>query len=191
MQDYGLIFSELMNKPQMLHTSQHEKNNVKSYLFVLFLCLLQPSWVSAEVNSQGPLDFELFSIQNGKAIRLCELPPKITLVNFWRADCPPCVKELPMLIDTTSRLNVRLITISVQTLSETKSLWQVVPGKQNQHIALLAPTNPMGILRRFGNQSGATPHSVVLNGNNKVCTKHSGEIDDKWIKAAILKCTSQ
>lgn len=134
------------------------------------------------------LDFELFSIQNGQSVRLKALPPQITLVNFWRADCPPCVKELPLLIAMSERLNIRLVTISVQTLSETKSHWHQVPGNRETHIALLAPSNPSGILRRFGNQSGAIPHSVLLNTKNQMCGKRTGEIDESWMEASLLQC---
>ena len=135
-----------------------------------------------------PKDLELFSIRSGESVRLSQLPPQITLINFWRSDCPPCVKELPMLIESTSKLGFRLMTISVQTLSETKSFWQAIPGNPSQHIALIAPSNPNGLLRRFGNKSGAIHHSVLLNAQNEICSIRTGEINEKWIAENLLKC---
>jgi len=138
------------------------------------------------------LNFSLFSIQNDDIVQLSQLPPKMTLVNFWRADCPPCVKELPFLIEASAKLNIRLITVAVQSLSETQNFWATVPGNPKQHIALLGPTNPTGILRRFGNKSGAIPHSVLLNNNNQVCSKRTGEINAQWLETRVLTCeTSQ
>jgi thiol-disulfide isomerase/thioredoxin len=156
-------------------------------VLVLFF-LLHPLFLLAEPINAEMLDLELFSIQDGKLVRLSKLAPQTTLVNFWRTDCPPCVKELPILMEISTRLNVRLITVSVQTLTETKTLWVTVPGQLPQHIALIAPSNPTGILRRFGNTSGAIPYSVMLNTKNQMCSKHTGEIDKKWIEAAMLKC---
>ena len=143
---------------------------------------------SASLAFAQPKDLELFSIRNGESVQLSQLPSQITLINFWRSDCPPCVKELPMLVQSANSLGFRLMTVSVQTLTETKSLWQVVPGNPNQHIALLAPSNPNGLLRRFGNNSGAIPHSVLLNAQNEICSKRTGEINEKWIAENLLKC---
>ncbi len=135
-----------------------------------------------------PLDLKLFSIRNGESVQLSQLPANVTLVNFWRSDCPPCIKELPMLVETTNKLGIRLITVSVQTLTETKSYWQTVPGNPDSHFALLAPSNPNGLLRRFGNKIGAIPHSALLNAQNEICSKRTGEITEQWIAENLLTC---
>lgn len=177
----------------MLRLKLHAKHltQLKLSWGSVLMFFLQPLSLVAETSQADALNFELFSIQNGQSVRLKALPPQVTLVNFWRADCPPCVKELPLLIAMSERLNIRLVTISVQTLSETKSYWHQVPGNSETHIALLAPSNPSGILRRFGNQSGAIPHSVMLNTNNQMCGKRTGEIDESWMQTALLQCQTK
>jgi len=164
------------------------------FLAVVFALLILPCSVAesahlkVEKRKLAKLNFSLFSVQNNDLIELKKLPAKVTLVNFWRADCPPCVKELPLLIKVSEKLNIRLITIAIQSYSETKKFWPQVPGNPKQHIALLGPNNPNGILRRFGNKTGAIPHSVLLNQLNQACSIKTGEITESWIKKRLALC---
>ena len=46
------------------------------------------------------LDFELSD--GARFVRLAALPERPTVVNFWRADCPPCLRELPLRLPTST-----------------------------------------------------------------------------------------
>jgi thiol-disulfide isomerase/thioredoxin len=138
--------------------------------------------------STQALDFELARIEGSSFVRLSELPPRLTLVNFWRADCPPCVAELPLLLDAAPRLGFRLVTVSLQTLAETRAHWPRVPGAPDDHVALLGPPEPRGLLRRFGNRSGAIPYSVLLRKDGSLCAAHSGEISAAWLVKNLEIC---
>lgn len=142
-------------------------------------------WFAA--NAQA-LDFELPLVDGSGFRRLSELPPKVTLVNFWRADCPPCVSELPLLVEAAPRLGFRLVTVSLQTLGETHAHWPRVPGEPGSHVALLGPGDPRGLLRRFGNASGAIPYSAMLRPDGSLCAKRTGEIGQAWITENLAKC---
>lgn len=141
-----------------------------------------------DYSNRPRLNFSLFSVRGSDQVELKKLPEKMTIVNFWRADCPPCVKELPMLIKVSEKLNIRLITIAVQGYSETKNFWPHVPGDPKKHIALLGPTNPNGVLRRFGNKTGAIPHTVLLNKRRQACNIRTGEITEKWLRDRVQPC---
>lgn len=138
-------------------------------------------------NAQA-LDFELPPVDGGGFRRLSELPPRVTLVNFWRADCPPCIAELPLLVEAAQRLGFRLVTISLQTPGETRVHWPRVPGGPGSHLALLGPSDPRGLLRRFGNASGAIPYSAMLRPDGSLCARHAGEIGQGWIMENLVKC---
>lgn len=57
-----------------------------------------PAAAHAAEAGSAALDFEL---SDGRAfVRLADLPKRVTVVNFWRSDCPPCVREMPLLADT-------------------------------------------------------------------------------------------
>lgn len=138
-------------------------------------------------NAQA-LDFELPLVDGGRFQRLSDLSPRTTLVNFWRADCPPCIAELPLLVDAAQRLGFRLVTVALQTPGETRAHWPHVPGEPGSHVALLGPGDPRGLLRRFGNASGAIPYSAMLRPDGSLCAKRMGEIEQGWITDNLAKC---
>ena len=134
------------------------------------------------------LDFELPPVLGGDFLRLSELPPRITLVNFWRADCPPCIAELPLLVEAAHRQRFRLVTVSLQSPGETRAHWPRVPGEPGSHVALLGPSDPRGLLRRFGNAAGAIPYSAMLRPDGSLCAQRIGEIGQGWIAENLAKC---
>lgn len=138
-------------------------------------------------NAQA-LDFELPLVDGSGFRRLSELPPKLTLVNFWRADCPGCIAELPLLVEASQRQGFRLVTVALQTLGETRAHWPRVPGDPGSHVALLGPSDPRGLLRRFGNAGGAIPYSAMLRPDGSLCAKRTGEIGQAWIMENLAKC---
>ncbi|MFA5627010.1 MAG: TlpA disulfide reductase family protein [Thiohalomonadaceae bacterium] len=133
-------------------------------------------------------DFELARVDSAGFVRLAELPPRLTLINFWRHDCPPCVRELPLLLAAAEEGGFRLITVAVQSRAETRAYWSHTPGRLDAHLALLAPANPVGLLRRFGNRSGALPHSVMLDAGGYFCAQRTGEVNQAWLGQARLQC---
>ncbi len=136
----------------------------------------------------GRPDFTLARLDGSGFARLAELPPRPTLINFWRADCPPCVRELPLLLAAAEEGRFRLVTVALQSRSETRVFWPQTPGQPEIHLALLAPANPAGLLRRFGNRSGALPYSVMLDVAGHRCARHSGEVDQAWLEQSLPQC---
>lgn len=135
------------------------------------------------------LDFEL---SDGKAfVRLADLPPQVTLVNFWRADCPPCLREMPLLASQARRDGLRVVAIALQRPAETLGAPAPVSAAlQPPVISLHGPNEPRGLLARFGNRIGALPHTVLLDPQRRVCAQHTGEVSSHWLDDALRRCQS-
>ena len=128
------------------------------------------------------LDFELpQSHASGRGfVRLSSLAPKATVINFWRSDCPPCLRELPLLNRyAAEHPDLRIITIALQKPFETSSS-PVLP--EHPVMALHGPNAPQGLLARFGNRTGALPFSVMLDPQRQACAQKTGEIDSLWLQ---------
>lgn len=143
--------------------------------------------VDTPSTARMPLDFEL---SDGRTfVALSALPPMPTVVNFWRADCPPCVREMPELASLARLGKVRVITIAVQRPAETAAAPDSIQQALRPPVlSLHGPSEPRGLLARFGNRIGALPHTVVLNPQRLACTQHSGEINRQWLENAIIDC---
>ena len=135
--------------------------------------------------SAAPLDFELATL-GGEWLQLSRLPPAVTVVNFWRSDCPPCRRELPLLRDLESRRpDVRVVAVALQGRNETETYAQSVDLPR---LLMIGPTVPAALLRRFGDPAGALPHTVVLDDNREPCSARTGEVDSRWLEQAIEVC---
>lgn len=145
--------------------------------------------VNAENRPKNSLDFEL---SDGREfIRLSNLPPGLTVLNFWRADCPPCVREMPLLAEFAREGKARVITVALQRPAETLAAPAVVVAALNQHVlALNGPSEPRGLLARFGNPHGGLPHTVLLDAKRQTCAQRTGEVDEDWLRNALNRCTT-
>ena len=158
---------------------------VKARLFAWSLALP----IAAGAGS-GPLDFELAGASG--FVRLSHLPPQPTLINFWRSDCAPCVREMPLLAEVARGRSMQVLTVALQRPSETLAAPEVVLRALQAPVqALYAPAQSQGLLTRFGNSAGSLPHTVVLDSSRMICAMRSGEIDRTWIEAALSRCARQ
>lgn len=143
--------------------------------------------VNAENQAKTSLDFQL---SDGRDfVRLSKLPPRLTVLNFWRADCPPCVREMPVLAELAREGKARVVTVALQRPAETLTAPAVVLAALSPPlISLNGPSEARGLLARFGNPHGALPHTVLLDARRKVCAQHTGEIGEDWLRNAVSHC---
>ncbi len=135
----------------------------------------------------APLDFELSDRQ--AFIRLSAMPPAVTVINFWRSDCPPCLREMPLLAERARQGKARVITVALQRPHETAAAPAAILNALGPPLnALEGPSDPRGILSRFGDPAGALPYTVVLDAQRRTCARHIGEVASDWLDAAIQRC---
>lgn len=146
-------------------------------------------WLAAAGAEATPstLDFELSD--GRRFVTLSSLPGMPTVVNFWRADCPPCLREMPELAALARSGKARVLTIALQAPAATAAAPSIVqaallPPLINLH----GPREPRGLLARFGNPSGALPYTVVLDGARRPCARQAGEINGDWLSAKLAAC---
>lgn len=135
------------------------------------------------------LDFELSD--GRRFVRLSELPARTTVVNFWLSDCPPCRREMPALAATARRGSARVVAVALQRPAETQAAPdELRAALEPPLLSLHGPSEPRGLLARFGDPALALPHTVVLDARRRPCARRSGEIDAAWLDAAIARCTA-
>ena len=157
-------------------------------LFLLLALLAEPVFaVDTSLTAKMPLDFELSDGQG--FVTLSALPAMPTVVNFWRADCPPCLREMPELAALARHGKVRVITIAVQRPAETAAApAEIQAALQPPLHSLHSPSEPRGLLARFGNRIGALPHTVILDTGRRACAQRTGEINRHWLAASLATC---
>lgn len=167
-------------------SQQRAEDRQLHYLLGAVLCYLL---LVFSTPAFAQFDFELPGGEVGAEkgfLRLSTLPPKPTLINFWRSDCPPCLRELPLLNRyAAEHPEIRVVTIALQKPSETS----VAPVKpQAPVISLHGPSQPQGLLARYGNRIGALPFTVLLTPERENCAHSTGEVSEDWLKAQHSRC---
>lgn len=133
------------------------------------------------------LDFELSD--GRRFVSLSALSAMPTIVNFWRADCPPCLREMPELAALARSGKARVITIALQRPYETAAApAAILAALQAPLLSLHGPGEPRGLLARFGNRVGALPYTVILDNQRRPCARQTGEINRHWLDDRLAAC---
>ena len=132
---------------------------------------------------------ELARLDGIAFVRLSDFAGKVVVLNFWRSDCPPCVAEMPVLSEfSQANPDVPVIGIATEEASHAR---RFVDRYRIAYLQLSAPSQPDGLLRRFGNAKGALPHTVVLDAQHRICSSWMGAVDTQWLKTALGRCSGE
>lgn len=136
-----------------------------------------------------------FKDRKGKTYNLNNFKNKITLVHFWGSWCPPCMREMPGLLQLQKELKknfgskVELVLLQVREPFKESIKWakqqdfDKLPlydsGVKDDSDLYLRTVNEKKISDR--NLAKVFPSSYVLDSQRKVLFSHRGPIDD-WLE---------
>ncbi|MDN2710307.1 TlpA disulfide reductase family protein [Janthinobacterium sp. SUN118] len=131
----------------------------------------------------APLRFDLPRLDADGSLGLRQYRGQAVVLNFWASNCPPCVRELPILnAYAASAPRQRLIGIAIDTRAAAQAFLRSHPASYPQ--ALAWPD----LLPIFGNQIKGLPYTVILNSQHQVCTRRLGAVDAAWLAGAVAAC---
>jgi thiol-disulfide isomerase/thioredoxin len=127
---------------------------------------------------------------SGQFIHLADYRGKLVVISFWASWCPPCRKELPMLLRLqTVATRDRLVVLSVNEDQDSSKFRAIMRVLKDQDLTLIADaSNAKG---RAYDVNGI-PHMVILGKDGRIAAIHvgygEGEIPDlvKEINGLLL-----
>jgi thiol-disulfide isomerase/thioredoxin len=112
----------------------------------------------------------------GKVHPLSVLKGKTLLVNFWATWCAPCVQEMPELsalqLDANAK-NIQIIGIGIDSasnISDFSSRYKI------NYPLYVADNNSIELARKFGNQSGGLPFTVLIDPDGHIKKSYLGRL---------------
>lgn len=155
---------------------------------VLMLLALASVCHTTRASAADSLDFTLATLDGHAFVKVSDFPQRAVLINVWGTECPPCMKETPLL-NAQSQVYTNVQFLGIGTDDRMSSL--LFANKYRvRYPQLQAPTNPNGLLRKLGDPHGALPFTVVLDTRHRICAQRLGEVDAQWIATAVRECTA-
>lgn len=133
-------------------------------------------------------DLSLPTLDGRRFVRLSEQPGPV-LVNFWSVDCPPCVAELPTLVEFARRHPPwRVLLVS----TDPPALVRDFLGRQGLELpasvlVLRGDGRARSLLSEAGARQGALPHSVGWL-PARSCHVHAGMLGPAQLVTLLDRC---
>ena len=127
-----------------------------------------------------PDDRPITMAQGGTTVAR-ELRGKPLVLNLWASWCPPCRREMPMLIDAATRENrARILLVNQGETPERVRVFLQAQGLSPRYVAL----DPQGVLGNLA-ASPALPTTLFVAADGTVRQIHVGEISRVQLDIAI------
>jgi peroxiredoxin len=121
----------------------------------------------------------------GQTHALSEWRGKVLLVNFWATWCPPCVEEMPELVDLQNSSEIKNLQIVGIGVDSPSNIQQFTKKYQISYPILVAGMEGTEIARALGNQAGGLPFTVLLDSEGRVRQTYLGRLNMKQVKADL------
>lgn len=113
---------------------------------------------------------------------------QVLVVNFWATWCAPCIEEMPELSELQSELaeqDVQFLGLAVDNPANVRKF----ANGPVQVIYPLLVLDAAGIElgRRFGNEAGALPFTVVIDRQGNIADRTLGRVDIGRLKRVIMR----
>jgi peroxiredoxin len=110
---------------------------------------------------------------------------KTLLVNFWATWCPPCVAEMPELVELQADMASRNLQIIGIGIDSPTNIRQFAEKLEISYPLLVAGLEGTELSRQFGNQGGGLPFTVLIGADGRVRQTYIGRLDMKKVRADL------
>jgi thiol-disulfide isomerase/thioredoxin len=141
--------------------------------------------VNPAIGNQRP-EFAAIDL-DGQMRNIKEWDGKLILVNFWATWCPPCIKEIPDLIDLQQAYGDQGFQIVGVAIDDEEPVKAFAKDMGMNYPSLLAGIDGTGLVKRFGNGIGALPYSVFINREGEISDTIRGELSKMHAKEILDK----
>jgi len=130
-------------------------------------------------------DFTLTDL-DGKEHKLSDYRGKDVMLVFWATRCPPCIFEIPHLIELRNTVSKDKLAILAITYEKPDLIKKFAAAEKMNYTVLLEQNNmpaPFGVLRIY--KTSGIPCSFFINPDGKIKLATSGLLSLGYMKAIL------
>lgn len=131
------------------------------------------------IGSKAP-DFAI--TDSGRTVNLAEFHGQVLVLNFWATWCPPCVEEMPSLVEMQRRMKAKGITVLAVSVDVDQNAYKQFLKDHN--VNLLTVRDPA---QKASNLYGTFkfPETYVIDRNGVMRRKFIGAVD--WTEPDVTE----
>jgi peroxiredoxin len=171
----GIGLQQILNKPQ--------QEAILDYQAGIIPLAPEPDF---SVTGQRRPEFSLPDV-SGRLRYISEWDGQVLVVNFWATWCPPCLKEVPELVEIQHRFassGFEVIGIALQKPEELTEFMQAM----GMNYTVLAGEEPVIVIaEKFGNNVGVLPYTAIIDRAGTIVFVRAGPITGEEIEAIITE----
>ena len=122
----------------------------------------------------------------GNPYALASLAGKTVVLNFWATWCPPCIDEMPELATLHQEISTRNGLVIGIGIDSAANIRQFASTNRFPYPLLVGGMGGTELSRRFGNQVGALPFTVVISPGGQVAHRTLGRIKLPKLREIVL-----
>lgn len=148
--------------------------------------------VEIEESDKEPVNVELASVEQIRALRAHTGTGRLLLVNFWATWCEPCLTEFPevqKMVRMYRKRDLDIVTVSINSPDEKKFVLKFLEEHHaiNRNL-LFAGSDSADAVSAFGTGwSGGVPYTVLIGMDGEVLFKTPGAMIALEVRRSILK----
>lgn len=126
-----------------------------------------------------------FTDAEGNQRKMSEWQGKVILLNFWATWCPPCVSEMPELVELQSELggkNLQIVGIGIDSRSNIR---EFALKHQISYPLLIGGMEGTAVSKQFGNDTGGLPFTVLIGADGTIRKTYMGRLDMQKVRGDL------
>ena len=152
--------------------------------------LAAPRLFDESAESAAALQTAVFPDLTGTPRRLADWQGRVVVVNFWATWCPPCIEEIPVLVEVRKKHLAAGVEIVGIAIDKQVNVAEFTRKIKIPYPVLVADAAGIELMRRLGNKAGGLPFTVFLDRKGGVAKRKLGALNRPELEqslAAMLK----
>jgi thiol-disulfide isomerase/thioredoxin len=115
--------------------------------------------------------------------RLSEWSGKLLLLNFWATWCTPCLKEIPLLVETQQLFGARGLQIVGIAMDEVAPVRAFQARLNMNYPLMVGEADVISAMDELGDPLGAFPFSVLIAPDGRIVARVSGALTREELRS--------
>jgi peroxiredoxin len=127
-----------------------------------------------------------FTVKDGdRTVALHDLKGKPVILNFWATWCPPCIEEMPSLVQLQKRIGTHAVILAVSIDTDDLAYHKFL---KDYNVNLLTVRDPSQTVPTLYGTS-MWPETYIIDGTGTIRRKFIGAVD--WTNPEIIEYVSK